>query len=228
MEKILIAGDSWGRGEWFGSEENAISHGGLEYFLKFYLDTHQTNQRYNVRNISVPAGSNYDILNNFKAESNLKEYKYVIIFVTDYLRGCRYDLDKITNKSDLIKVYKETEKYFINEFSKLNHDNIILLGGLSKIDTSLIENIPNLKSPIPSIIEFLTPDKKQHEILPLLVTKKLSDNAEYEYLDYLEEQLKRWDDVRHDIYFLFDRQHPDRNAHLLIYRKLADYLKLKV
>ena len=30
MEKILIAGDSWGRGEWFGREENAISHGGLE------------------------------------------------------------------------------------------------------------------------------------------------------------------------------------------------------
>ena len=228
MEQILICGDSWGRGEWHGNEESPISHGGLEYFIKFNTDTDELNKRYHVVNSSVPAGSNYDILNNLKEEENLKQYKYVIIFVTDYLRGCRFDLDKITNKSDLINAYKETERYFINEFSKLNNDNIILLGGLSKIDTSLIENIPNLKSPIPSIIEFLTPDKKQHEILPLLVTKQLPDNAEYEYLDYLEEQLKRWDDVRHDIYFLLDRQHPDRNAHLLIYRKLADYLKLKV
>lgn len=235
MKKILITGDSWGSGEWsFVNGTLANTHPGLGIFLQYgiiengYINKKLLNYVYN---ISIPAGNSESILKSLNETDNLSSFDYIIIFVTDYLRNIRVDdgcvdFKYVNSKSKLIKIYNEIEDEFLESLSKIPNKNIILLGGLSKINTNKLLQYDNIISPIPSIIEFIRPEVQQHDILVENFLRKIPDTIEYDYLDFIKRQWDMWETVKKDMYFLFDGQHPDRNAHLLIYKKIKSILNL--
>jgi len=233
-KSILIAGDSWGCGEWnFIDNKLSNTHFGLQHFFQFGISEVYENTLNYVENISKGASSNINTLNELQKINNLSRYDYVIIFVTDYLRDFKNKVniglipfDEVSSKSKLLSVCREFEIYFINELSKLKNNNIILLGGLSKVNSNLLLDYDNLKSPIPSIIELLLPDLYQHNIFVENILPNIPDNIEPSYLDFLNEEYNKWKMVSRSLFFLLDRNHPDRNGHLLIYNKLKKELNI--
>jgi hypothetical protein len=239
-KKILIAGDSWGCGEWdFRNGILTNTHRGLQQFLEWGNTDVCDNHLNYVENISKGASSNVNTLNELQKINDITKYDYVIVFVTDYFRDFiltphfnnkindgTIPFDAVSSKQKLLSVYREFEIYFINKLSKLKNNNIILLGGLSKVNSNLLLDYDNLKSPIPSIIEFLLPDLYQHNIFVEKLLPNIPDNIEPNYLDFLNEEYNKWETASHGLFFLLDRNHPDRNGHLLIYNKLKKELNI--
>jgi hypothetical protein len=75
---IIIAGDSWGAGEW---NNFVIQHAGLAQYL--------TDDGYQVVNLSRPGGSNYDIWNrleNFLMSNPYAKIEKIFVFQTEWER----------------------------------------------------------------------------------------------------------------------------------------------
>jgi hypothetical protein len=83
---VIIAGDSWGCGEWGLTEScNIILHGGLGQYLR--------EQGKNVINISKPAGSNFDSVARLEDfflcnPELIDELEQVYVFQTEIIRDC--------------------------------------------------------------------------------------------------------------------------------------------
>jgi len=212
---ILIAGDSWGRGEW--NKKLEVTHYGLEQ----YLDDSGSN----VKNISKAGGSLEEILENIKKE-NLDFYDFIFVFVTCTNRSVTNKYTQQENFFNLSPFCKETiiqrhTDILNNFFTKLNtlDKKIYLLGGLSNIP---VINYDNLCVAIPSILKLLLPDiAKEYEFF-FHLGNKYPLTIDKETVNWMWEQNKIWESIQASDYFKEDGYHPNRDAHRIIYKYLKE------
>ena len=159
---IVIAGDSWGLGEWEANSRTTtkqpiiagdrVCHQGLEYYL--------TEQGHNVLNLSIRGGSNsmsFEALEkwfNKSARSNeITSIKHIFVFQTDWLRdfyvkppgflGGLIQVDKgefwspVVSR-ELINIYLSRFYYSLSNLACEYNVKIGLIGGLG--DTMWFDN----------------------------------------------------------------------------------------
>lgn len=213
---IVIAGDSWGCGEWGEHPEKGYSllHQGIEHYLK--------NLGLNVVNLSLPGGSNSFAtyrLSNFNLTVNDK----IIWFQTDPIRDLRpYN----TNFTNIIKNYdsfiKEQNSLLDSTYKKLNDLNISIccIGGCSKLNLVLLQKYNNLIPLIPSAIQFFYPDYNHPDIWTSEWINYITANCT---LDFIEPQKLKQDllyENEYSEFFYPDGKHMNRKAH----KVLTDYI----
>lgn len=236
--RILIAGDSWGKGEY--DFENGVyqnGHMGLEHFLK-----ESNNDVYNISQGAICQNTTINKLKTIQEDAffehwgknhpnltqvlKLEFYDYIFIFVTDLFRG-----------SDLFERYwivNNSRENVLRELNKLKHDylenlnsfnvKIHLLGGLNKVTEEDVKNYENIEIAIPSVIEFLLPDFEAYEVffndaLNSLYSS-IPNTLDLDYLDYVYNQVKKTDLLKTREYFCSDGLHPNRDGHRLIYEEI--------
>tara|TARA_B110000503_G_scaffold69416_1_gene108192 strand:+ start:6100 stop:6822 length:723 start_codon:yes stop_codon:yes gene_type:complete len=234
--KILIAGDSWGCGEWSVDEPRdtdciyfgkftSIAHKGLEQYL---LD-----DGHSVTNLSIPGGTFRTTLESLQLENGTYDAKFV--FVTDAFRGVtkhhdvpafRYKHNWFWTPEHSPQFYKDLYQRNIREFVdtlshlKASRGPIYLIGGLSKVSYETT----NVKVAIPSMLELIVPGTTQYDTFFLYYHHDLTrENANKETIDYVWEQNKSWLMYsRHDM-LKPDNHHPNREAHLIAYKHLLEH-----
>jgi len=210
--KILIAGDSWGCGEWtyyYDNHTHKVTHKGLEHFL--LNDNHQ------VKNISIPGGSLRQIHKVLKQQK--ETFDLVFVFVTDTFRNLRNKniWNIYLSEDDLIKSQEDAILDFAKKLNKLSIGQIYLLGGLCKVEQKHIANT-GLKIGISSILELLLPEEEQmkynmFECFPYLTHK----NVNKKLLSDVYKQNEVWDNLRSKPIMNPDGGHPNRDGHFKIY-----------
>lgn len=226
-DRILIAGDSWGCGEWkiFGGK---ISHPGLNLYFNEYGCP--------VTNISVPGCSNIDSINNIKTQLVDTEYDVILWIQTDPIRDLRpYDQHQREFALEIEDFLKLRDELLINTYNDLNNLGpvIICLGGCSDIDIELISKFKNLNPVMPSIVEFFGCKNP-----PLWVpgSRWLSEGGiklSKSIVDYMYETDLLWERAGQYLFFVDftldkkwffpDGHHPNRDALKKIFEYLIDF-----
>jgi hypothetical protein len=226
-DRILIAGDSWGCGEWkaFGA---GIAHLGLELYLTEYGCS--------VTNVSVPGCSNLDSVNSLKTNLENNEYDVILWIQTDPIRDLRpYDQHQAEFALEIDDFLKLQDNLLTNIYNTLNNlgPDIICMGGCSAINIPLIKNYSKLNPVIPGIIEFFGCESP-----PLWVpgSRWLSDigiKLSKSIVNYMYETDLKWERAgkyRWMIEFTLDKKwffpdghHPNRHALKKIFEYLIDF-----
>jgi len=208
---ILIAGDSWGCGEWEGDEENyGVSHKGLEHFLTEYGCS--------VTNVSKGGSSNADSIQRIKDFISTTNVDHIFWFQTNPIRDLRYS-DRSYDEKSLPKTSEEykikTKKLLRNTYEFLNQLNVKIhcIGGLARLE-KCINKYPNLIPLIPSVIEMFGAQEPDFWIENWIDAKiKFSDT----FLTELEEMPNPWE-LLPKKWFYPDGVHPNRHAHYKIFK----------
>jgi len=162
MQKILLAGDSWGIGEFSGSGDSYKPTGvGLESIL--------SEKGYYVTNVSQVGISNREIVDRI-LDQNLNIFDIIIFLQTDPFRDHQqveipkdnqsWKRDLNQNFIDSLTEYTSLDMYFYDYFNGLyselsNLDKpIICIGGHSILHPCILE-YKNLISEIPSVTQLL-------------------------------------------------------------------------
>lgn len=142
--KILIAGDSWGRGEW-NTDCTGILHAGISQYL--------TDDGHLVENLSHGGLSNLDIVNRIKNRfdryNDFEIPDIIMIFQTEYCRDFKHDVMQTHSGSkdwvgleqvqDLIGRWVERFYMRLSEISTEFKVPIKIIGGCS--DTMHFDNM---------------------------------------------------------------------------------------
>jgi hypothetical protein len=130
---VLIAGDSWGCGEWTNTDGTyLIAHPGLAQYL---LDS-----GYQIINLSIPGGSNKNTCNKvadfFQVNKHL-QISHVIVFQTEWIRCIRVERSAII-ADDVTHGYHNLKNriisrfyYALSQISIKNNIPIHIIGGCS-------------------------------------------------------------------------------------------------
>jgi len=219
MAIFLIAGDSWGCGEW-GHNPYEVKHSGLQYFLE--------QSGHEVKNISKPGCSN-------KVSSSLLEDSlqtkpvpdYIIWFQTDPLRDLRpYDNFKNITSIEQMQLFAKARMDMI--YTKLNNlgVKIYCIGGCYKLHSN-ISRFENLHALIPSVIELCLPNFKHtlwfSDWIPFL-SKNFLDFDELIEIKKINDNLGSDKESRQ--FFYPDGAHVNRLGHQLIFNVVCEQLKL--
>jgi len=223
---ILIAGDSWGCGEWSSTE--GITHGGLAQHL---IDNNLP-----VVNISLPSGNNDEVVSYtkffLKNNRHLKISK-VVLFQTDILRR--------PNPPDLSRGWLDFRTascygYFnrIQDLARSFEIQFLVVGGLADIAISQqqLDLLPNVSIACQSFTNLIFNDRAD-------IVNPITSNFGYDcihginkiksystaddieiLLSDIEEQRQRQDVINSNKQWFPDGSHPGRDAH----KKLFDYL----
>lgn len=140
---VLIAGDSWGGGEW-NLECTAVLHRGLEQYFE--------NDGYTVANISKGGNSNLDIvarLSRHLDHYNTQPPDVILVFQTEYTRDFKHhamqedfkssDFSYVETIDDLASRWIERFYMRLSELSIKHQVPIWLIGGCS--DTMSFDNM---------------------------------------------------------------------------------------
>jgi hypothetical protein len=145
---IMIAGDSWGCGEWKFHKGNyypELLHKGLEQYL--------VDDGHNVINVSKGGISNLDIINRMqKWAGRYRDVAIdkVFVFQTEFSRDFKhreyisaYDVDdwNISTVDELISIWIERFYHRLSEFAQSKNCKVYLLGGVA--DTMWFDNMEN-------------------------------------------------------------------------------------
>lgn len=239
---IIIAGDSWGCGEWSTTHHYDISHAGLTKYL--------LNSGYYVVNLSIPAGSNKytsSCIRNFLQVNQHQRLQIscVVVFQTEWLRDVLIE-DPVNLTKDLTYGYVGLKNRLISRFyydlsraSIKNNIPIHIVGGCSdaiQIDqfekeypglqiicqslTNLIlENNHNISDPVHAL--FVNNTESCVEYI-----KKHLNNADLELLlEDINKGHQRCDQWRREKeYFWPDGSHPNRLGHQILF----EFLKTQI
>lgn len=212
-DTIVIAGDSWGCGEWAVVDKKyAVVHKGLEQYLIDY--------GCEVINVSVPGNSNIISANALKDAVSQFNPSYCFWFQTDPMRDLRpYDPDTfprrlselhLTQYNKLVEVYK-----LLSEIDMPVH----CMGGTVKLNLHLLSAHDNLVPLIPSIIEmFGGPD----------IQCWVSEWIQHPNIKFTFEFIKEISQLPHKLpkkWFYPDGYHPNRLAHKQIFEYILAYHK---
>lgn len=233
---ILIAGDSWGLGEWMrGDLGIGTSHTGLEHYLS-EID-------HNVVNLSIAGGSNLQILRrltSFLERHPDKKFDQIFVFQTEYTRDYPYahedDWTHIKHANDLAHIWLARFYSGLSEISKKYNITIDIIGGccdtvwlddfdahypgVNIICQSLVnlitKNQPRITNPVLSWYTRSTVDliKKLNALLPDFEKNQLLDLID---LGFERENLV-WGKPK---YFFPDGIHANRHGHKILF----DYIK---
>jgi hypothetical protein len=246
---IVVAGDSWGCGEWGLDSCNPdapfkITHGGLSEYLKA---THR------VVNISKPGGSNwqtYERIKNFFASGcadNLTEkVTHVFVFQTEWWRdfGLRtpYPSDYISYNFKKFNSQFPTEiiynwYYRLSDLAQKYSVKILLIGGVA--DTEYFENfekeIPGLAVVCQSFVNLCVNDV--HTVsepcwglldadVVVHIKKHINNNLDFEYLNAEISKSQNRTNIFHSEkeWFWPDQRHANRCAHLKLYNHVKQFV----
>ncbi len=223
--KILIAGDSWGKGEWGGNRPiYDVSHLGLERYFR--------TKKYDVLNVSQGGASNQESIRNLSLSLSYKAWDYVFWFQTAPLRNLR---PYPTFKKDF-RSYKDlldkSNDLLDKDYKNLNNLErpIHCIGGCSKLNLDLISNYQNLIPLIPSATELILKDYKHPDIWieewnPLIGAQFDKTSIDLLYFDQKRvQQLKEIKEYR--IYFWPDGLHPNRRGHKFLFNYICKTLNI--
>jgi lysophospholipase L1-like esterase len=221
-KKILIFGDSWGKGEWC-SETNKLIHKGIEQ----YFD----DDGFIVKNYSLPGGSFNNILGIIDDNKIfLENYDIVFFIQTDPFRNfIPYQENDFTKFKSYSSLLLEQNNIIDSTYKKLNGYNkkIYCIGGCTKLNLNLIKKYENLEPLIESIIEFLIPDLKQPTFWMSDWNYLFAKNLNVDELElFLNDCVNPNTLFKHKEFFWPDGSHPNRTGHKLIYKKICDFLKI--
>lgn len=137
---IIIAGDSWGCGEWGESDNTGpniqfgiVTHTGLEQYLQ--------DDGHNVINVSYGGSSNIDVCNQLNTSLNtlscvgkLSEINRIFVFQTEWHRGYRYTLpaDRVID-IDYIHMVMSDYYYRLSDLALKYNVRIGLIGGCADV-----------------------------------------------------------------------------------------------
>jgi hypothetical protein len=242
-DTILIAGDSWGVGEWGGQEnknaiwEVPISHCGLQYFLN---ESHQK-----VINLARPGSSNAEtwyicqaILSN---NPTLQEsIRFLLVFQTEWQRDVceHWHISEVTDYCfrDLKSRWVSRAYQRFSELSSKYNVPVYIIGGAG--DTIWLDNFqqeyPGVTIVCQSLTNFLV--ESDHRInTPIMIgthrrlldsiSQLKSKNLTQDDKEFILEELASSDDrletwKAHPEWFYPDNTHANRHGH----KKLFDYL----
>jgi hypothetical protein len=226
---IIIAGDSWGCGEWDwpnwpDTVPIEISHKGLEqYLIDFGC---------NVKNFSSGGASNLLACNSILPESVLYRHSLnispiIIWFQTDPFRDFGY----FGYPADYLEIFKEPKDKFFKihddlldmTYARLNilRIPIYCIGGFSKLNLKLMKKYSYLVPVIPSVIEFLTDSTHSPTYSDWINLTDPSGNKvlSHDLVDFLYSEGLKWE-LLDKQWFWPDPFHPNRAGH----KKIFDYL----
>lgn len=218
MKKLLIEGDSWGRGAWHTeplTNEYRPYHDGFAKYAE--MDGLE---------VDLLASGGKRLGDFFKARRyvHFKTYDYIVAFITEPLR--HYNLKYISSYDQLIALQKTILLEYLKQFNDFDA-KVYLLGGVHKLDEEMIAPFKNLEVLIPSVSEFIYPDYTHPEVwVDTTMLDSLGDISE-ELLDKLLYQKELRDNMASEKYkelFYPDGYHPN---HIAI-KNLYDYFTNKV
>jgi lysophospholipase L1-like esterase len=177
---ILIAGDSWGCGEWEkNGDKYDISHPGL---AKYLLDLD-----YQIINLSMPGGTNRHTsrrIDDFLQSNKHLKIEKIIIFQTEWHRGIFLEDPEVLN-DDLKFGYQVKDRVLHRFYSQLSKTSTIynvpmyIVGGCS--DTVWFEkNYPGLQIACQSMTNLLL--ENTHRILNPTHALLITDFKEIKYV----------------------------------------------
>lgn len=217
MHKILICGDSWGRGEWSGV---GINHAGLEQYLKD--DGHL------VKNISKGGATLKNTIDQLSKQRT--KFDYVFVFVTDshrhlskkefWIQGFEYN--------DYVNRHNHILKNFIKEINSFDLGPIFLIGGLSKLNKNHTEGT-SISIIVPSFLELIIPNKQQFEIYChqhyySLNDKKINKKVSKDTVIKLYDQYESFENYKKEPMMNPDGYHPNREGHLILFNYIKKFL----
>lgn len=228
---IIIAGDSWGCGEWNLDNGPVLVHKGLEQYL--------IDDGYSVVNFSIAGNSNHKILDslNVITESNLIKYlsepiDLILVFQTEWSRDLKHTE---CNTCSTNKVGTNALACWQNRLSEISCNlqcKIGLIGGHS--DTIWLDKFekeyPGLFIACQSVTNLILNDNHRVSHPTLNVKLDEIDNIEKHYVKYstkeqflidCEQALERIDTWIENKHWFPDCWHPSRFG----YKKLYDFLK---
>lgn len=235
---IIVAGDSWGCGEWTEGSTFAVSHGGLCDFLS---------SKHTVVNLSRPGGSNwqsYDRIKNFfdSGCSSLitDPVTHIFVFQTEWWRDFRLSTAFPSNNQNLydfsvLQYTTVTEViynwyYRLSDLAQAHSIRIGLIGGIS--DTEYFDNfeieIPGVFVACQSLVNLCINDNHRVDspcygaISAAVVEqlKKYNNSAQeiQQLTQYINQALSREHDLKlHKKWFWPDGHHANRSAHHRLY-----------
>ena len=232
MKNILIAGDSWGCGEWdylndTRTDDYGVSHKGLEQYL---LDL-----GHRVVNVSIAGGSNRQSVELLQEVLSIDTYDYVFWFQTDPIRNYfrfteESKIEAASNWRTVADILKMQDEALDESYEQLGRTSttIYCIGGYSKIDAIKLSSYDNLICLIESIPELCCP----HIPHPII---NFSD-----WLDYIPKTFEDFDElikIKYECdaffdnpdlveYFVPDGRHANRLGHLKVFEHINSQLGL--
>jgi hypothetical protein len=242
ISTIVIAGDSWGCGEWLrDSQSYSISHPGIAQYL------HDSN--HNVVNLSSPGGAN--ITSSQRVEDFIKtnsclQITRVIVFQTEWSRDLFLEDPDALSKELITDGYQGLKNRLISRFYRglsevalKNNIPIHLVGGCSDLMWSdqFETEYPGLHIACQSLFNLLTNGNHRNPDPVYCVFTKFTENDIKSIRKYLSDKdlvilledvdrgtrrAQQWTD--HKEYFYPDGNHANRTGH----RVLFEFLKTQI
>ena len=227
MANILLAGDSWGCGEWLDAEihgRNILSHKGIEQFLQ--------DVGHDVVNASKTGESNKVVTDRLIDALSKKQFDYIFWIQTDPLRDLRpnyfHPLSTLRTVDDFNQL---GNKLLEPNYDKLNSLStpIYCIGGLGKLNLELMKDRHNLIPLIPCVVELIIENYQRY---PLAFSDWLDDIPkdfeEFDELIRLKHEYDRWfTDEPFKTFFYPDGVHPNRKGHEKIFEYIQDNVLTK-
>lgn len=226
--KIVIAGDSWGLGEWgHVNDRYQPIHAGTEHFLRVIYPQHD------IINVSQAGASNMRAISRLKLQTGMD---LVIYFQTDAMR----ELSPYTSNKTFLSLscYDDIANLNIKLLDQAYKDldeigcTVLMIGGCAKLHTDLMLSYNNLVPLIPSVAEMLIPGHEQ----TLFPYGDYLDHIKLIFKDRskLDELIKIGNLFKNEHkvatckeYFYPDIHHCNRHGHEKIVAKIAGYIKEK-
>ena len=223
--KVVIAGDSWSQGEWaMYNGEYKNSHRGLE---KYLLDA-----GHNVVNVGRGGNTNNQSLELLENELVSYTYDYCIFFFTDALRQISQDEllrdEPYTIIQSHIKYVVDKLNYLVDKFQF----KLIVVGGNAEFNpidklnsTYIVTNMISLldlnfiKLPFSQSAEWVNLLSACSEDLALSIEQKK------QWSEIISSTSKILDQRKNSSWFA-DGNHPDRNAHRVLFDHLVAVINL--
>jgi hypothetical protein len=226
MKTIVIAGCSWGAGEW---NANDITHSGLaEYFLK---------DGFNVVNLSQPNTGPWQLLktlhNFIKINKNFLNIQHVFFLQSDIARDFEEFQHKITwhhtlnLENNIKRIYRQFYIH-LNFVGKDCQTTIQLIGGLADLILDYKNEFKYLNFLIPSWTKLI--DHTISSVFLLKVDKipeGIKNNNKEELITLVDQSLTRFKIFdKNKEYFWPDGCHPNRSGHYVLYNAIKTNLNL--
>lgn len=211
--KYYIVGDSWGRGEWTNGD---ITHKGLE---QYFID-----EGFDVVNLSKSGGALMDAFMTIESLEDPEPHK-IFCFVTDTSRGILDFWHSDWHIDDYKKQHKDTLRDYLRLIDEQGH-KVYLIGGLTKVESDIIEGFKNTEIVCPSMIELIIPDVVLPEVYFVDKLYNIPFNINRETLTWIMQQVDRWDTISKNKFFERDGAHPDRIAHKILFDHIKKCGKL--
>jgi hypothetical protein len=223
IKSYCIGGDSWSCGEWLVDK---FLPGGKQYDLHRLL----LNKNKIVSDISFPGKDNQYTILKLKEhlDNSPLEYDFVIWFQSDPLRRPVF-IEQLKSAKDFSLDYRyfveTSNSYLEDDYAHLNDigRTVYCIGGLSKINSTLISKYNNLKVLVESFPEILFPNSPHPSLCLGLWMKHIERQVQLDSLEKIRQDhaaMMKWASPECSKFFNIGDSHPNKRA----YKLLLEYI----